>query len=110
MQYPRRSIEWAEELEARDVVLHMGKVAMENTMKSLMKLYDEKKIQTEEGKEFIEKQKAIRAKDSQGYLEGALGSLEKLAREAERRGGFLGGGNRDNHQGFFHPGEVIVIF
>jgi sugar phosphate isomerase/epimerase len=110
MQYTRRSIEWAEELEARAVVLHMGKVAMENTMKSLMKLYDEKKIQTEEGKEFIEKQKAIRAKDSQGYLEGALGSLEKLAREAERRGIFLGVENRYNIQEFPNLEEFKVIF
>jgi len=110
MQYTRRSIEWAEELEARAVVLHMGKVAMERTMKSLMKLYDEKKIQTEEGKEFIEKQKAIRAKDSQGYLEGALGSLEKLAREAERRGIFLGVENRYNIQEFPNLEEFKVIF
>lgn len=110
VKYSRRTVEWAQELEARAVVLHMGKISMDNPMKTLKKLYDENKIETEEGKRFLEKQKNIRAQKSGDHLDSALRSLEKLAGEAEKRDVFLGLENRYSLQDFPDFAELKILF
>ncbi len=91
LKYSRRTIEWAEELGASAVVLHLGKIPVKNDpMEKLKKFYDEKKIQTPGGKAYIEEQKGLRAKKGVPHLQAALRSLDQLAREAERRKILLG--------------------
>jgi sugar phosphate isomerase/epimerase len=110
IKYTVRTLEWAEELEVNAVVLHLGKIPMESPMETLMKLYDQKKIQTEETQEFIQEQKKIRARKGQRHLEAAMHSLDRLAREAEKRRVLLGVENRYNLQDFPNLEELKVIF
>ena len=84
VKWAKRTLEWAEKLEVQAVILHMGRVAMNDPMKILKNLFDKKKIATEEGREAIATQKAVRAQREGKYLDAALHSLEKLAKEAEK--------------------------
>ena len=110
VKYTLRTMEWADELGARAVVLHLGKIPMDDPMEDLKKLYDQKKIQTGEGKNFIEGQKKIRARKSVKHLDAALRSLEKLALEADRRRILLAVENRFNLQDFPDFDEFNILF
>ena len=110
VKHTRRTIEWAQELEARTVVLHLGKTLFNSPMETLKKLYDERKIQSAEGKAFIAEQKRLRAAQSQAYLDSALWCLEKLAKEAEKRAVFLGLENRYNIEDFPNFDEFQILF
>lgn len=109
VKYTRRTIEWAQELKARAVVLHLGKILFDSPMMTLKKLYDEKRIQSAEGKAFIAEQKTLRAARSQAHLDSALRSLEKLAKEAEKRAVLLGLENRYNIQDFPNFDEFQIL-
>lgn len=110
VKYTLRTMEWAGEFGARAVVLHLGKIPMDDPTGDLKKLYDQKKIQTEEGKNFINEQKEIRARKSRKHLDAALRSLEKLALEADRRRISLGLENRINIQDFPDFDEFKTLF
>jgi sugar phosphate isomerase/epimerase len=110
VKYTLRTMEWAEELGVRAVVLHLGKIPMDDPMGDLKKLYDQKKIQAEEGKIFIKEQKQIRARKSVKHLDAALRSIEKLASEADRRRILLGLENRFNIQDFPDFDEFKTLF
>jgi len=110
VKYTIQTMEWAEELEVPAIVVHMGKLSGEGSMAALKKLYDQKKIQTEEGKEFIQERVKIRTRDGQLHLDPALRSLDKLSGEAEKRGIFLGLENRYNLHDFPNLEEFKVIF
>jgi sugar phosphate isomerase/epimerase len=110
VQYTIHTMEWAQRLRARAVVVHLGKISMENPMPNLRRLYDEGKIQTEEGQAFIAEQERIREVQARVYLEAALRSLEQAGREAEKRGLLLGIENRYNLQDFPNPKEFKVLF
>ena len=110
IKYTLRTLQWAEELEANCVVLHLGKMPMESPMEDLKRLYDQKKIQSEETQEFIREQKKIRAYNGQRHLEAAMRSLDRLAREAEKRGVLLGVENRYNIHDIPNLEEFKIIF
>jgi sugar phosphate isomerase/epimerase len=110
VKYTQRTMEWAQELEARAVVLHLGKIPSDSPMKNLQKLYDQKKIHSAEGKSFIDEQKRLRAAKSRGYLDAALHTLEKLAKEAEKGAVFLGLENRCNVEDFPNLEEFKALF
>jgi len=110
VQYTLRTLEWAEELGARAIVLHMGKIPMGRSMENLMKLYDQKKIAGEEGQEFIREQKKSRARQGEAHLDAGLHSLDRLSREAEKRGVFMGIENRYNIHDLPNLEELKVIF
>ena len=110
VKYTLRTLEWADELEVKAVVLHMGKIPMQNSMATFLKLYDQRKIQTEETQEFIREQKKIRARKGQPHLEAAMHSLDRLAREAEKRGVLLGVENRYNIYDIPNLEEFKVVF
>lgn len=110
VHYTIQTMEWAQRFGARAVVLHLGKIAMENPIKDLRRLYDEGKTQTKEGQAFIAKQEKIREEKAPLHLEAALRSLERTGREAEKRGLLLGIENRFNLQDFPNPKEFQVLF
>jgi sugar phosphate isomerase/epimerase len=110
IKYTRGSMDWAERFEAKAMVLHLGKVSMDGVMEGLMKIYDQGRIRSEEGKAFIEENKKIRARLGKPLLEASLKSLEKLAKEAEKRGILLGIENRYNIQDFPGLEEFKTIF
>jgi len=110
VKYTHRTLEWAEETGAQAVVLHMGKIRLESPMRALMRLYDQKRIETDEGKEFLAEKMELRRKEGGKYLTAALQSLEKLAPEAEKRRLFLGIENRYNIHDFPNLAEFKEIF
>lgn len=109
VKYSIKTLEWAQELEAVAIVLHLGKVAMGHPMDTLKKLYDEKKIDTGEGKAILDKLLNIRSQMSQVHLDSALRSLEKLVHEADKRNILLGLENRYNIQDFPDFNEFAII-
>jgi sugar phosphate isomerase/epimerase len=79
-------------------------------MKTLKQLYDQKKIQSEEGQAFIQEQKKLRETKIPAHLDSALWGLEKLAKEAEKRDIYLGLENRYNILDFPNFEEFKVLF
>jgi sugar phosphate isomerase/epimerase len=110
LKYAKRTIEWAEELGARAVVFHLGKIPMGEVMKELKKLYDAQKMETAETKNYIQEQKKIREEKGQAYLPGALRSLDVLAAEAEKRKLGIGLECRYNLIDFPNLAEFQIIF
>jgi len=110
VKYTLRTLEWAEELGAKAIVLHMGKIPMGRSMENFLKLYDQKEIPSEEGQEFIREQKKSRARRGEAHLDAGLHSLERLAREAEKRGVLVGIENRYNIHDLPNLEELKILF
>ncbi len=110
VQYTRRTMEWAEELGAKAVVLHMGGVSLKNSSKAVRKLFDEGKTNSEEGQAFLQKEKKERARLGAELMAPALRSLEALANEGVKRGILLGVENRYNLHDFPGPEEFEILF
>ncbi|RLB09908.1 MAG: hypothetical protein DRG39_07050 [Deltaproteobacteria bacterium] len=94
IKYTIKTIEHANDMEANAVVLHLGKVNMENPFEGFKRLFQEGKIGKKEGKRFIEKQKKLRDSVNQKNLDAVLRALDKLVIYAERYGVLLGIENR----------------
>lgn len=95
VRYGVRTIQEAHEVEARAVVLHLGKVDMEDPTPQLGRFYESGKgMGTEEICAFVEGQRRIRKEKRQKNLDAVLFSLERLNREAEKYGVLLGIENR----------------
>lgn len=89
-----RTIEYAHDLEAQAVVLHLGHVDMENTMERFRELYRNEEIHQDERRAFLDEQRTLRETRRGKNLDAVLLSLDKLNREAVREGVYLGIENR----------------
>ena len=89
VRYSVKTIEHTHELGARAVVFHLGRVDMPVPTQDLFRLYRNGRIGEKEGLAFVEKQKVIRQASKKKNLNAVLLSLEKLNKEAEKRGIFL---------------------
>jgi sugar phosphate isomerase/epimerase len=94
VKYSIKTIEHANDLEARAVILHLGRVDMPNPIENFRELYDGGKMDQGEGLAFVNEQRRIRKASRQKNLDAVLFGLEKLNREAEQKGVFLGIENR----------------
>jgi len=94
IKYTIRTIECANDMEAKAVVLHLGKVDMENPFDKLKELFEKGLIDKEEGKKFVREQKEIRRSRRQKNLDSVLKALDKLTFYAEKYDVFLGIENR----------------
>lgn len=110
LRYSLETIKWAKELGAQAIVLHLGKLPLQDSMEIIKKLYEQKKIDTTEGRKIIQEKKEDRKKYGKIYLTSALRSLEELIREAEKRSIFLGIENRYNIHDFPNMEELKIIF
>lgn len=110
VKYSLETIKWAEELGARAVVLHLGKIPGQEAMEVIKGLYDQHKIDTPEGKKIIHQLKESRSKLEKLYLDQSMFSLEELIREGDRKGIFLGIENRYNIHDFPNLEELKIIF
>jgi sugar phosphate isomerase/epimerase len=110
IRYALGTLEWAENLGARAVVLHMGRVVMDGAMGCLMDIYDRGKTRSEEGQALIAEHKKIRARLGSPLLEASLKSLDVLAREGQKRRIFWGIENRYKIQDFPTLEEFQAIF
>lgn len=94
VQYSIRTMEHAQDLGAKAVILHLGRVDMPNPIPEIRVLLERGETHQEERLTFINKQRRERRSLHQGHLDAVLFSLEALNKEAEQRGLFLGIENR----------------
>lgn len=95
LKYGVRTIQEAHEVEAEAVVLHLGRVEIEDPTPRLKAFYESGNgMDTEEACAFLEEQRRIRKGKRQRNLDAVLFSLDKLNKEAEKYGVFLGIENR----------------
>jgi sugar phosphate isomerase/epimerase len=107
--YTIRTIEHASDLEARAVILHLGRVDMENPKEGFVELYQGGKIDGGEGQAFLKEQTQIRQEKGHKNLDAVLYSLEKLNREAEHKGVLLGIENRYHFHEIPNFEEIGII-
>lgn len=110
VKYSLETIKWAEELGARAIVLHLGKLPGQDSMEVIKGLYDQNKISTPEGKRIIQELKEERKKLGKLYIDRSFFSLEELIREGDRKGILLGIENRYNIHDFPNLEELKIIF
>jgi len=89
-----RTIEYAQDLGAEAVVLHLGWVEMDAERDRLYSLFEQGRLESPEGRLFIETKLKERREKRGVSLESVLHCLDRLNREAERRGVLLGVENR----------------
>jgi len=92
--YTIRTMDHADDLEARAVVLHLGRVDMPNPTPRLSGPYGTSHMVTDETIALLDEQRLERETRHERYLDAVLFSMEKLNKEAEKRGIFLGIENR----------------
>lgn len=89
-----RTIEQAHDLEARAVVMHLGRVDMGDPTARLEELFRRGASWSEEGQELIAQLRSVRTSLRQPNLDAVLFSLERINKEAERRSVLVGLENR----------------
>lgn len=87
-----KSIEVANDLEAQAVVIHLGRVEMENDFPKWKELYTSSQLEKE--RDFVVRKLRERKEKAQKYVDAALLSLDKLLPRAENLGIKLGIENR----------------
>ena len=96
LKYTIRTIELAHDLEVEAVILHLGIIDMPDNTPKPSELYRSLKTDESEGQRLVDEQRLIREARHQKHLDAVLLNLEKLNREAERKGIFLAIENRFN--------------
>jgi sugar phosphate isomerase/epimerase len=109
VKYTFRTIEHASDLEGKAVILHLGHVDMSNPVERFRELHRGGKIDQSEGQAFLKEQRQIRQSKNQKNLDAVLFSLEKLGREAEHKGVFLGIENRYHFHEIPNFEEIGII-
>jgi sugar phosphate isomerase/epimerase len=104
-----RTIECAGDLGASAVVLHLGKVDMEPENEHLEDLFYQQRLDTPEGRDFLKAKLKERSEKRPPYLESVFFSLDRLNREAEKRGLLLGVENRYHYHQMPDYDEIGLI-
>ncbi|MBI4831066.1 MAG: sugar phosphate isomerase/epimerase [Candidatus Lindowbacteria bacterium] len=94
IKYTLRTLEFAHEVGARAVVLHLGKTEMDDGFGRLKEEHKKGRLEHAAVKEYIRALTEERRKVGRKYLDAALFSLDKLWRPAERFALKLGVENR----------------
>lgn len=90
----QRTIELANALEAKAVVLHLGRVEMEVDGARLKEAIDHGLVQDEKVQAYLTRARLERERKKQPFVDAVLFSLEALIPAAERQGVVLGVENR----------------
>lgn len=109
VRYTLRTLEYAHEVGARAVVLHMGKTEMDDGFGHLKEELESGTIEEQETRDYIEALVRERRKTGKKHLDAALFSLDKLWRSAERLGVRLGIENRYHFREVPNADELEVI-
>jgi sugar phosphate isomerase/epimerase len=94
VRYSVRTMEYAHDLRAKAVILHLGRVDMPNPISEIRALLERGRSHRDEHLAFINRQRRERRSVHQRHLDAILFSLDALNREAEQKGLFLGIENR----------------
>ena len=108
VSYTSRTIERAHELEARAVVLHLGRVETNLAKNGLQQLYREGAWEAE-GAELLQREQEARGKKRGAHLDALLFSLERIVKRAELLGVTLGIENRYYLQEMPDKEEIGII-
>lgn len=109
VNYAIRTLEHAHDLEAKVVILHLGRVEMPNPIFEIKELLGKGKTERNERLSFINEQRKIREARHQRHLDAVLSSLDVLNREAEKKDVFLGIENRYHFHEIPNFEEMEVI-
>jgi len=109
VKYTKKSIDTANLLGAKVVVLHCGRVEMPNRTKNLMNLCARGMKNSREFKSLKSKILKERAELSSPYLKNALNSLQSLNRHARKRNVLLGVETRIYLREIPSLGEIGII-
>lgn len=113
VEFTLKTLAHASDLEARVVILHLGRVDMADPTGEFRRLYGEGLVRERDGLEFMLQQRHIRKARSRKHLEAVLHSLDALNRDAEQKGVLLGIENRYYFQeipNFDEIGEILQQF
>jgi sugar phosphate isomerase/epimerase len=94
IKYSLKTMQLAHDLEAKAAVFHVGHVDIDAKKEKFFELFDKGEIDSPVGKSFIEEQLALRKKARQKNVDSVLFSLERLNKEAEKLGVYVGVENR----------------
>lgn len=84
VNWTAKTMEWASELEARRIVLHCGKVAMDPQLEVLQSYHSRGLSQSDEAQVFIRQRMEERDRLKSPYLDSLMWSLDRLLRLADR--------------------------
>jgi sugar phosphate isomerase/epimerase len=106
----QKTIQIANDLEAKVVVLHLGKVDFEDQMDKVFDLFEKNDIRSEVAQKFLDKKLNEREVLKQKHLDAVFRSLEKINKEAERQNILLGIENRYYYYEIPNFTEIQSIF
>lgn len=110
VKFTKKTIQIANDLEAKVVILHSGKVEMVDEMDKIFELFENNTINSEEGQQFIKTKLSERESKRQRHLDSVLFALEKINKEAERQNILLGLENRYYYYEIPSFDELEIIF
>ena len=110
VRWTKRSIEYANSVGAKALVLHCGRVDMNAEYKRLSAYYRNGQIQTSAARNFIHRKLGERLKERLVYLDSVLRSLDELVPTAEQHNIILGLENRYHYHELPGPEEFDIIF
>jgi sugar phosphate isomerase/epimerase len=110
VHWTKRSIEYANSVGAKALVLHCGRVEMNAEWKRLSAYYRNGQIQTSEARNFIHRKLGERLEQRTIFLDRVLRSLEELLPTAEQHHIILGIENRYHYHELPGPEEFDTIF
>jgi len=105
-----RTLEHADNLEARFVVIHGGKIDMDPEIDIIFEWYKNNILNSEKAQEFIKGKLKEREKKKGKHLDALLWSLERLVKTAEKYNIYLGLENRAYYHELPGPQEFSTIF
>lgn len=105
-----RTLELAHEVEARVVVLHCGRVAMDTQFDGLVRLYRDGRIDTPEADKLRQTQLELLQHKKPRHRDALFFSLEQLAETADKYDLVLGLENRHHYFDLPGPEEFDEIF
>jgi sugar phosphate isomerase/epimerase len=108
ISYTFRTLEAAHDLEARAVVLHLGRVETDLPRNGLQQLYRGERW-NDEGPELLQREQEERGRLRNPHLDALLFSLEKIVKRAEQLGVVLGIENRYYFQEMPDMEEIGII-
>ena len=109
IKYTKRTIDTARSLGAKAVVLHCGRVGIEDKTRELISLFDAGLVNTKQYKKLKDDFVVQRAKVACGFFEKAIDSLEELEPYARDKGIRLGIENRFYYREIPSFEEVGII-
>jgi sugar phosphate isomerase/epimerase len=110
VQYAKRTIQNAHDLEVDAVVLHLGKVTMERGEAEWYKFFDTGTLFTNEGQQFVRMKLDERQAKQNPHIDAMLQSVDELNEEAIKRNVRLGIENRNHWDSMPNLEELDLIF